>query len=91
MFLQVVISGEIYGHTKQKKGGVTAECSTVKIIAINIHTNWMMPIRARECNLNIQYNSIHLLLEVLSESNFDVHHSSTLNCICFWLCPSFLK
>ena len=70
----------------KEREGVTAECNTVKIIAINIHTKWLMPIGARECNLNIQYNSIRLLLEVLSDSNFGVHYSSTLNCICLWLC-----
>ena len=70
---------------------VTAECITARIIAIKSHTNWLMPIGARECNLNIQHNSIRLLLEVLSESNFGVHHSSTLNFICLWLCPSLEK
>ena len=75
----------------EEEGGKTAECITVKMIAINIHTNWLMPIGARECNLKIQHNSIHLLLEVLSVSNFGVHHCSTLNCICLWVCPSFLK
>ena len=66
---------------EKKRRGETAECNTVKLTAINIHTNLLMPIGARECNF-IQHNSIHLLLEVLSESNFGVHHSSTLNCIC---------
>ena len=58
---------------------MTAKCTIVRIIAINIHTNWLMPIGAREYNLNIQHNSIRLRLEVLSDSNFGVHHSSTLN------------
>ena len=75
----------------KKKEEVTAECNTVRIIAINLHTNWLMPIGDRECNLNIQHNSIRLLLEVLSDSNLGVHHSNTENCICFWLCPSLEK
>ena len=70
---------------------MTAECNTARIIAIKSHTNWLMPTGAKECNLNIQHNSIRLLLEVLSDSNFGVHHSSTLNFICFWLCPSLEK
>ena len=39
---------------------MTAECNTVRIIAINLHTNWLMPIGDRECNLNIQHNCITL-------------------------------
>ena len=41
--------------------------------------------------LVIQHSSVCLHLAVLDASNFDVHHSSTLNCMCLWLCPSFLK
>ena len=66
----------------EERRGETAECNTVKIITINIHTNWLMSIGTRECNFNIQQNAIRLLLKVVSESNFGVHHSSTLNCIC---------
>ena len=40
---------------------MAAECITARIIAIKSHTNWLMSIAARECNL--------------SESNFGVHHS----------------
>ena len=79
----------IYSVIEEKL--VTAECATARIIAIKSQTNWLMPMGARECNSNIQHNSICLLMEVLSDSNFGVHHSSTLNCICFWLCPSLLK
>ena len=78
-------------ENSEEEGGKTAECITVKMIAINIHKNWLMPIGARECNLKIQHNSIRLLLKVLSVSNFGVHHCSILNSICLWLCPSFLK
>ena len=49
----------------------------IKMITKKNHTNWLMPIGARECNLNIQDNSIRLRLEVLDASNFGVHHSST--------------
>ena len=55
------------------------------------HTNWFMPMGTREFNLNIQHNSMHLRLEVLDGSNFGVHHSSTVKCMSFWLCPSLLK
>ena len=50
-----------------------------------------MPMGARECNLNIHDNSIRLRLEVMVGSKFGVHHSSKVNCICLWLCPSLLK
>ena len=55
------------------------------------HTNWFMPMGVRECNLNIQHNSMRLCLEVLDGSNFGVHHSSTVNCMCLCSCPSLLK
>ena len=58
---------------------------------MKIHTNWLMPMGARECNLKIQHNSVRLCLEVLEISNFGVYHSNTLNCMCLWLCPSLLK
>ena len=50
-----------------------------------------MPMGAGECNLKIHDNSIRLRLEVMHVSNFGVHHSSRVNCICLWLCPSLLK
>ena len=50
-----------------------------------------MPIGCRECSLKIQPNSICLRLDVEDASNLGVHHSSTENCICLWLCPSLLK
>ena len=65
---------------------MTAECNTVRIIAIKSHTNWLMPIGARECNLKIKHNSICFLMEVLSDSNFGVHHSNKLNYICLCDC-----
>ena len=40
------------------------------------HTNWLMPVGARECNLKIQLSSIFLLLAVIDASNFGVHHSN---------------
>ena len=46
-----------------------------------------MPIGARECNLKIQHNSVPLRLEVLDVSNFAVHHTNTVNCMCLWLLP----
>ena len=49
---------------------MTAECNTARIIDIKSHTNWLMPTGAKECNLNIQHNSIRLLLEVLSDSKY---------------------
>ena len=61
------------------------------MIFIKNHTNWLMPIGARPCNLNIQLNSVILRLTVLDGSNFGVHHSSTKNCIFLRECPSFLK
>ena len=75
----------------QKREGVITECIVIKIITKKIHTNWLMPIGARECNLNIQVNSIRLRLEVLDASNLGVHHSSTENCMFLWLCPSLVK
>ena len=79
-----------FGNT-QKREGVITECIVIKIITKKIHTNWLMPIGARECNLNIQVNSIRLRLEVLDASNLGVHHSSTENCMFLWLCPSLVK
>ena len=61
------------------------------MIFIKNHTNWLMPIGARLCCLNIQFNSVLLRLAVLNESNFGVHHSTTENYIFLWECPSFLK
>ena len=72
-------------------GGGLLSANVIQIIAIHNHTNWLMPMGARECSLNIQDNSVRLRLEVLDDSNFGVHHSSTVNCICLWLCPSLLK
>ena len=59
------------------------------MIFIKNHTNWLMPIGARLCNLNIQLNSVLFRLAVLDVSNFGVH-SSTENCIFLWVCLSFL-
>ena len=38
-----------------------------------------MPMGARECNLKIHDNSMHLHLEAMDVSNFGVHHSSREN------------
>ena len=61
------------------RGWIT-ECHVIRI-TIHNHTNWLMPMGARECSLNIQDNSVRLRLEVLDDSNFGVHHSSTVNCM----------
>ena len=63
----------------------------VQIIFIKDHTNWLMSIGVRVCNLNIQDSSVLLCLAVLVASNFGVHHSNIENCMYMWLCPSFLK
>ena len=42
------------------------------IISIKNHTDWLMPIRARVCNLSIQHNSERFVMEVLENSNFGV-------------------
>ena len=76
-------------NTEERR--VITECIVIKILTKKIHTNWLMPIGARECNLNIQDNSIRLRLEVLDASNLGVHHSSTENCMFLWLCPSLVK
>ena len=77
--------------SKLKEKGGTTECNIVQIIFMKNHIYWLMPIGARECNLNIQLSSILLLLAVMDVSNFGAHHSNTVNCICLWLCPSLLK
>ena len=81
------------GYTRHRKedGGGLLSASVIRIIAIHNHTNWLMPMGARECNLKIQDNSVRLRLEVLAASDLGVHHSNTENCICLWLCPSLLK
>ena len=84
IFVQIIIC-------RRKDRGGLLSASVIRIIAIHNHTNWLMPMGARECNLNIQDNSVRLRLEVLVASDFGVHHSSTENCICLWLCPSLLK
>ena len=56
-----------------------------------IQTNWLMPIGARQCNLNIHANSSLLRLDVHVCSNFGVHYSNTEKTISLWLCPSLLK
>ena len=53
--------------------------------------NWLMPRGATECNLKIKLSSVLLCLAVQELSNLDVHHASTENCMCPWLCPSLLK
>ena len=67
------------------------ECLVIRIIAREIHTNWLMTMGARECSLKIHDNSIHLRLEVMGVSNFGVHHSSRVKSMCLWLCTSLLK
>ena len=81
---------DIYSYRKEDGGGLLS-ASVIRIIAIHNHTNWLMPMGARECNLKIQDNSVRLRLEVLAASDLGVHHSNTENCICLWLCPSLLK
>ena len=63
----------------------------IQIIAINNHTNWLIPIGARGCNLNIRHNSVRIRVEVQVDSNFGIHPSCTMNCMGLGLCPSFLK
>ena len=53
-------------------------------------TNWLMPIGARGCSLNIQTSSSLVHLTVLVSSNFGVHHSST-EIIMFVVMPFTLK
>ena len=78
-------------YYRKEDGGGLLSASVIRIIAIHNHTNWLMPMGARECNLKIQDNSVRLRLEVLAASDLGVHHSNTENCICLWLCPSLLK
>ena len=75
----------------EKKKGWTTECIILWIICIKNHTNWLMPIGARVCNLSptqlsaICYGSV-------GKFTFLVHTtSSTGNCMYLWLCPSFLE
>ena len=46
-----------------------------------IQTNWLMPMGARQCDLNIHANYSLLWLDVHVCSNFGVHHSNTENTI----------
>ena len=63
---------------KRKNRGWIIECSIIQIIAINNHTNWLMPIGARECNLNIQHNAVRICVEVQVDSNcvFDIYQQA---------------
>ena len=78
-----------FGFPYLRRG--TTECKIVHMITIDDHTNCLMPMGVKECNLMIQLNSVRLRLEVQDVSNFGVHHSSTLNCTCLWFCPSLTK
>ena len=74
---------------KERKG-LIIECIIIRIITIKNHSNWLKPIGAKECNLNIQHNSFHFRLEVLDASTFGAHNSSIENYKYMCLCPSFL-
>ena len=77
MRLATTLAEEMFKEERR----VTTECIIVRIITKKNHTNWFMPMGARECSLNIQDSSIRLRLEVLDASNFGVHHSSTEYCM----------
>ena len=74
----------------EERKALIIECIIIRIITIKNHSNWLKPMGAGECNLDIQLNSLRFRLEVLDASNFGVHNSSIENYKYMWLRPSFL-
>ena len=61
---RIIIDSFFYVLTllKSERRRGTIECNIVQIVFMKNHINWLMPIGARECNLNIQLSSTLLLL-----------------------------